>query len=263
MNFVKPEVYVISYSDLNYLGIQDYLETIDCLDWFDNFIDDSGGKGLDLLPEIAGRLCYRSFKPGLNPNVTKIRTDSKKYLENILKKKHGSVLEHGSITFLFKNISRVFTHELVRHRAGCAISQESLRYVRLDNLDFVDPNLLFPNLDIIEQEQLENYIRNCEKFQKNLINLYITENMNFNDKKKLTSFFRRFAPLGLATSILWTANIRALRHIIPLRTSPGAEAEIRLIMGIVAEKCKEIASLCFQDLARSEDGHWQVNYEKV
>ena len=35
-----------------------------------------------------------------------------------------------------RNVSRVFTHELVRHRAGSAFSQESLRYVRLTDIGF-------------------------------------------------------------------------------------------------------------------------------
>ena len=262
MNFVKPEVYVIASSRLNFADLGNYLDSIDSLSWLDSIIMDSNK--LDLLPEIAGRLCYRSFKPGLNPNVTKIRTDSKEYIENILKHKHGSVLEHGSITFLFKNISRVFTHELVRHRAGCAISQESLRYVRLDNLDFVDPTLFLDlKFGYIDKTVIEQYVESCENFQQFLISNYIKPDINFSDKKKLTSWFRRFAPLGLATSIMWTANIRALRHIIPLRTSPGAETEIRLVMGIVAEKCKEIAPLCFQDLFREEKGNWIVDYEKV
>jgi hypothetical protein len=35
--------------------------------------------------------------------------------------------------------SRVFSHEIVRHRPGTAVSQESRRYVRLDELPFWFP----------------------------------------------------------------------------------------------------------------------------
>ena len=66
------------------------------------------------LVEFGGRICYRSWKPGLNPNVTKVRADHDEYLRNILKQKHGSVLEHVSYSFVFRNVSRVLTHELVR-----------------------------------------------------------------------------------------------------------------------------------------------------
>ena len=91
--------------------------------------------------EFGGRLCYRSWEPGLNPNVTKVRTDQDEYLRNILKQKHGSVLEHISYSFVFHNVSRVLTHELVRHRAGTAISQESMRFVRLDDHAVLVPGL--------------------------------------------------------------------------------------------------------------------------
>ena len=40
---------------------------------------------------------------------------------------------------MLHNVSRVATHELVRHRAGVAVSQESLRFVRLDDLPFWFP----------------------------------------------------------------------------------------------------------------------------
>ena len=47
---------------------------------------------------------------------------------------HGSVLEHGWVSYMITNTSRVVTHELVRHRAGTAISQESLRLLRLEDM---------------------------------------------------------------------------------------------------------------------------------
>lgn len=55
--------------------------------------------------------CYMSFekpRPGGN----------KAYLAHIKEVGHGSVLEHGVWNFLFTNVSRSLTHELVRHRAG-------------------------------------------------------------------------------------------------------------------------------------------------
>src|SRR3954470_18901298 len=58
-----------------------------------------------------GRMCYRSWAPGLNPNVTRVRADSTAYLENILRSAHGSVLEHANYSFVFHNVSRVFCYD--------------------------------------------------------------------------------------------------------------------------------------------------------
>ncbi len=61
----------------------------------------------ELLVEFAGRACYRSWEPGLNPNVTRIRTDTREYFANILRSGHGSVLEHANYSFAMRNVSRV------------------------------------------------------------------------------------------------------------------------------------------------------------
>ena len=49
-------------------------------------------------------MCYRSWEPGLNPNVRKVRDDQDAYLQNILRQQHGSVLEHVSFTFVLHNV---------------------------------------------------------------------------------------------------------------------------------------------------------------
>src|ERR1700674_2534763 len=108
-----------------------------------------------------GRACYRSWEPGLNPNVTRVRTDQREYFENLLRSAHGSVLEHASYSFALRNVSRVFTHELVRHRAGSAFSQESLRYVRLTDIGFRVPPALEP-----VRAQVVAIVEQLEEFQR-------------------------------------------------------------------------------------------------
>src|SRR5687768_13933568 len=159
----------------------------------------------ELLVELAGRACYRSWEPGLNPNVTRVRTDRGEYLANILSSAHGSVLEHASFTFALHDVSRVFTHELVRHRAGSAFSQESLRYVRLADLGFRLPPALEP-----VREQVVSIIEQLEEFQVNAAEALglDEEGVPFAVKKEVTSALRRLAPLGLSTDIIWTANVR-------------------------------------------------------
>lgn len=83
-----------------------------------------------LLIALAAKRCYKSFEPGLNPNVTKVRAEYGEYLDNVMSQGHGSVLEHAVFTFAIENVSRVFTGEMNRHRAGWAISEASMRYIR-------------------------------------------------------------------------------------------------------------------------------------
>jgi thymidylate synthase (FAD) len=85
-----------------------------------------------LLIGTGGKRCYKSFEVGMNPNVAKIRADWGEYIDNILKSGHGSVLEHAVYNFAFEGVSRVFTGEMNRHRAGWAISEGSMRFIRFE-----------------------------------------------------------------------------------------------------------------------------------
>ena len=138
MRAVEPEVFLVSRPDLDYDAIAAYLHEVGGESWLER-LDKDDLNDAQNLAELAGRLCYRSWEPGLNPNVTKVRTDQTAYLENILASLHGSVLEHLNFGFVLHQISRVCTHELIRHRPGVAISQESLRFVRLEEIPFWFP----------------------------------------------------------------------------------------------------------------------------
>jgi thymidylate synthase (FAD) len=214
----------------------------------------------ELLVEFAGRACYRSWEPGLNVNVSKVRTDQREYFANILRSAHGSVLEHASYSFALRNCSRVLTHELVRHRAGSAFSQESLRYVRLTDIGFRVPPALEPL-----RERVLSIVEQLEEFQRTAAGeLGIdAEGVPFHVKKEVTSAMRRLAPIGLSTDIVWTANVRTLRHVIEMRTAAGAEEELRLLFDAIAGIMQAEAPGLFQDFTRAEDGSWVPEYRKV
>jgi thymidylate synthase (FAD) len=236
MKLVEPKVFFIGETRLIEDELHLYLNEIGVPDWQSDAPTD-----IEKLIEVMGRLCYRSFKPGLNPNVTKIREHNDEYIQNILNVRHGSVIEHGFFNFILMDVSRVFTHELVRHRVGVAISQESLRFVRLNELRFWLP-LSFQNHP--KREELMRWaidkIETMERWQLELAEiLEIEKEKKFEVKKKLTSAMRRFAPDGLATTIGWSVNPRTLRNVIEMRTAPGAEEEIRFVFGKIAERVKE------------------------
>jgi thymidylate synthase (FAD) len=204
--------------------------------------------------------CYRSWEPGLNPNVSKVRTDQKEYFLNILRSGHGSVLEHANYTFLISDVSRVTTHELVRHRAGSAFSQESLRFVRLKDIPFRIPDSLEPM-----RPQIISILETLEDFQITAAEHFglDEEGKSFHEKKEITSALRRLAPEGLSTMIVWTANVRTLRHTIQARTDAGAEEEIRYVFDKIGRIMLQEAPLLFGDFTVGEDGAWRTEYKKV
>jgi thymidylate synthase (FAD) len=260
MRETTPQVFLVARPSVDLAGMRAYLEEVGGASWLDRREREGGLPGAELLAEFAGRICYRSWEPGLNANVTRVRTDREAYFANVMQSFHGSVLEHASFSFAFRHVSRVFTHELVRHRAGSAFSQESLRYVRLTDIGLRVPEALEPIRD-----QVISLVERLEEFQVSAADALglDDEGVPFAVKKEITSALRRLAPIGLSTDILWTANVRTLRHVIEMRTAPGAEEELRLVFDRVAEIAKAEAPLLFQDFHRQDDGSWAPEWRKV
>src|SRR2546428_12396559 len=139
------------------------------------------------LIEFAGRMCYESYQPHLNPNVTKIREDPAAYYRNILLKGDGSILEQGHLVFALLNISRVCSHEIVRHRVGTSISQESLRYVRPPQIKFWVPEELSEE----QKAAMGKAVESAEKAYRELEGGIDWDRLPMDQKKRLTSALRR------------------------------------------------------------------------
>lgn len=292
---------------------------------------------------LCAKRCYMSFEPGLNPNVTRVRKEWHKYLSNIVKSGHGSVLEHASFTYAIEGVSRVFTGEMNRHRAGVAISEGSMRYIRFDDIGFwmpisleEDSMILMPTIkcDVCTKkcqraecsekatyyfpECASHYCTSCHELQTTCVSpqcepqencpkchgtgkLYdmdldefeekkaktrdifkasfevqeatytrlckiwgIEEMKAFSTKKKLTSLFRRLIGMGVATGGTWTMNMRALRHILALRTTEHAEEEIAMVCSMIAKDIVESEPAIMGDFVQDDQtGAWVPKFAKV
>jgi len=226
---IAPKVFLVGESRVNVAGVESLLSHLGVPEWVTDAPTD-----IEALTEIYGRACYKSFGTTLNPNITRVRSSNESYLSNIIAKGDGSVLEHGVVNFFFCDVSRVFTHELVRHRVGTAMSQESLRYVRLTDLNFYAPLCIQEN-----EEAMSLFVKTFEELselQKEMADIFDLDHLDsFQEKKEITSAMRRLAPIGLSTNIGWTTNMRTLRHVIEMRTDPSAEEELRLVFSQVAD----------------------------
>lgn len=259
------KTHLIGRPMLDSRGVKEYLESVGGQSWYKRVFQQPNTPLMDdseLLVEFCGRLCYKSWDVGLNPNVTKVRTDSADYLRNILDSGHGSVLEHAMFNFVVENGTRVFTHEQVRHRTGTAFSQESMRYVRLTNIPFWFPQWALDDTELMIRSW--DLLTSMEQHQ-----VWMAEHFGLDDagvpfsvKKHRTSFMRRFAPQGVSTHIAVSANIRALRHMLEMRTDESAEEEIRLIYNQIGDILIDEVPLLFGDYDRS-NGVYTTPFRKV
>src|SRR5271167_2851363 len=112
MHETTPQVFLIARPSIDVEGMRSYLEAVGGESWLDlRQGEQEGPTAGELLLEFGGRACYRSWEPGLNPNVSRIRTDRREYFANILRSGHGSVLEHANYSFALRNVSRVFCYD--------------------------------------------------------------------------------------------------------------------------------------------------------
>ena len=174
------------------------------------------------LAEFAGRLCYMSQH---NP----AKRETRDYLENIKKQGHGSVLEHANYSVLLEGVSRSLTHELVRHRAGFAFSQLSQRYVDESEANFVVPPAVIgeESLEATWRMQVEQAQSVYVSLVAQLMERYGWVADKVHRRKMAREAARAVLPNATETKIVVTANARAWRTMLELRSSEGAELEIR------------------------------------
>lgn len=258
MKATEPAVFLIAEPHL-LTGIHDYLSTVGGVDWLNRV----NASDPEMLVEFAGRACYRSWEPGLNLNVTKVRQDSSAYIANLMSSRHGSVLEHAQLTFVLSQVSRVFTHELVRHRVGVAISQESGRYVRLGEISIWMPPVIVGQPELAQR--WVSIVESVEEWQRDASDVFGLDTglVPFDTKKQITSAIRRLSPFGHSSEMVWSANIRTIRHVLEQRTALGAEEEMRLVYGQVGNIVKARYPMLFQDYDVSEAGEWKTKNIKV
>jgi thymidylate synthase (FAD) len=240
----EPKVYLVGRQDLDRSQI-------------DRFLDEHGMTwqtdtevGGEQLAEAGGRLCYLSFGKGRKTNA--------EYIGNIISQKHGSVLEHAVWNFIIAGVSRSFTHELVRHRAGFAYSQLSQRYVDESIASYIEPDI------IADDETLHDvWLRAVEVSHQAYLTLVaglMEKLVDMEDRTQRRKLARQAArsvlPNATETMIFVSANGRALRHFIEMRASEWAEVEIRKVALAILRIMQREAPNLFSDydIVRLEDG---------
>lgn len=214
-----PKVYLVGRQQVDERALDEFLSDHDVRTW--NTDTEVAG---EKLIEVAGRLCYMSFarpRPGGN------RT----YVGHILEVGHGSVLEHSVFNLIITGVSRSFTHELVRHRAGFGYSQLSQRFVDESHCEFVEPDAIASDPEL-HRVWLETMTA-CQAAYKTLADGLARRFAHIDDRtlrrKRAREAARSVLPNATETKVFVTANGRALRHFIEMRSDPAADAEIRKV----------------------------------
>ncbi|ATW27097.1 FAD-dependent thymidylate synthase [Candidatus Formimonas warabiya] len=178
----------------------------------------------------AARLCYsplgaaeirEKFLPG----------EAESFLNNLVEMGHLSPVEHVSFTFAIEGVSRVLSHQLVRHRIGVSYSQKSQRYVRENQFEYIIPPSILKNP---EAEKI---------FRDKMGEIQLA----YNELAKLVppEDARYVLPNATETKLVVTYNARSLYHFFQLRCCKRAQWEIRHLAELMLEEVKKVAPSLF------------------
>jgi thymidylate synthase (FAD) len=104
---------------------------------------------------LAARTCYSEKTPQqiwdefLSDKTPPERV--MKLIEHVIESGHHSTIEHISFTFAISGVSRALSHQLVRHRIGVAFDQQSQRYVKYKEPQYVTPPSIEANPDALRE----------------------------------------------------------------------------------------------------------------
>ena len=180
---------------------------------------------------MSARLCYSPV--GAEQLVEKM---SEKQVETLVGKitdmGHLSTLEHTSFTFAIEGVSRVLTHQLVRHRIA-SYSQQSQRYVKEHDFEYITPPTVAANP--LAQAKFESLMEAIRELYDELLELGVHQ-----------EDARYCLANATETKIVVTMNARSLLHFFELRCCTRAQWEIRALANKMLEEVRKVAPIIFQ-----------------
>lgn len=189
----------------------------------------------------SARQCYSKYS-AYDLFQSKDKLDSGKlkiFIQSLVKRGHLSPLEHVNFTFAANGLSRICTHQLVRHRIA-SYSQQSQRYVSMDNFEFIIPKSIKAN-----KKAKEKFIEACAYLKDKYKEIQKILKMNPElDKEKINQDLRFLLPQGCQTKIVITMNSRQLLHFFSERLCLRAQWEVRELaakmLGLVKKVLPEV-----------------------
>lgn len=187
---------------------------------------------------LAAKLCYsKSTISDLSEKISS--SDQSGFISRLMDMGHESVLEHASFTFGVEGVSRVLLAQLTRHRIA-SFSVQSQRYVSYENgFGYIVPESIIS----LGEEAVGKFSE-----QMQTIESWYTEWQKLLGKGEKSNEDARFVlPNACETRIIFTMNVRELRHFFSLRMCSRAQWEIRKMAEEVFRLCFDTAPALFMN----------------
>jgi len=184
----------------------------------------------------AARQCYSAGTASSLFHAENADAKVSRFVEMLAARGHESPLEHASFTFSVEGISRVATHQLVRHRVA-SYSQQSMRYVE-GVPDLVDPPSVLEALQGEASEEVRAVYDAAVQSAAALYRVLLSSGVPAEDA-------RYYLPHGCASNLVVTMNARELRHFFRVRLCSRAQWEIRELAAQMLTLVRDVAGPLF------------------
>ncbi|MFW5962524.1 MAG: FAD-dependent thymidylate synthase [bacterium] len=197
----------------------------------------------------AAKLCYSplSIRELQKAVEDEDREKIKSYISFLMGLGHESPIEHVKVYYGAEGISRVLTHQLVRHRIA-SYSQQSQRYVKIDELEYIVPPRIKNNKVAIKH--FLDHMRDSQKrysiIADELTAELIKEGMDPRSAEKRAIEDARFIlPNAVETKIIISKNVRSWFHFFELRCCNRAQWEIREMAIEMLRQARDYSNVLF------------------
>jgi thymidylate synthase (FAD) len=189
----------------------------------------------ELMVALAMRRCYNS-KPieELEKEIQSKPGYERELIAKALRDKTFDVIEHAVFMFEIEGVSRILTHQLVRHRIA-SYDQESQRFSAVEKEDFIVPHSIQSNPEALDVYQ--KVLKSSIEAFKRLKELEVPK-----------EDARFVLPQSIGTKLVITANARSLMHFFYLRMATQAQWEIRELAEMMLKECRKVAPTIFKDV---------------
>lgn len=180
---------------------------------------------------MSARLCYSPI--GAAQLEEKISDEQASNLvRKLVSMGHLSTLEHVTFTFAIEGVSRVLTHQLVRHRIA-SYSQQSQRYVKEHDFETIVPASIASKPEA--KAKFDKLMTEIQAMYDEFIALDIP-----------AEDARYILPNATETKIVCTFNARSLLNFFSLRCCTRAQWEIRALANEMLRQCQAVAPVIFE-----------------
>ena len=198
---------------------------------------------IEVTKDLINNIPQRELNNIESDNLDIIHMDNLQQISDLLGLDKENCLDFVSITTNFKNMSRIITQQLTRHRNG--ITQESQRYVNYSDSVFNSPAKF---KDKYDPEKIYNTPigdMNMSELGYTLTSIYRYLVDQGVDKEDARAYLPQNVQCG---KLFMTFNLRTLFVFLNLRLDSHAQAEIRQY----AEKLAELTEMYAKNLGMTD-----------